>query len=163
MPQGRMQVLHEELLLTVGTLAAGAAVLQQSKIDSAREQGFKIRKSKYSMTYNAKTDGEGPILFGYAVGLNAAEVAEAIAADPQHVKDIPAVDEANRRVYPLEWLPVDGTESFRDFHKFLRRFSIPWSIDEGVTLSWFVHAFAALTSGMLVHIMATYYGEWMRD
>ncbi len=159
----RMQLLHEEVLLTVGALSAGAAKTQQTKIDSAREQGFSIKKAKYNMVYSGKTDGEGPVLFGYSIGLTAVEIAEALDADPQSSQDAPAVDEANRRVYPLEWIPIDSTESSRAIDMRLKRYSIPWTIDEGITLSWFVRANGALTTGMLVKIASVYYGEWQRD
>ncbi len=161
----RAQVLHEDVELGVGTLAANTAILQSSSaIDSGNENGFRISKFKYAARYNGKTDGEGPVWFGVSVGLTAAEVTEAILAKPTHRMDEPATERANRRVFPLEWWPIDGDESSRIGSQTMRSVRFPWKeIPENVNLDFWVMSDSALTSGMVVDVRGTYVGEWMRD
>ncbi len=162
---GRQQVIHEDVEMGVGTLAANTAKTQSStSLKSSNENGFKISKFKYAARYNGKTDGEGPVLFGASVGLTAAEVTEAIVAKPTHRMDEPATERGNRRVYPLEWWPIDGDESSRIGSQTMRTVRFPWKeIPENVNLDFWVISDSALTSGMVVDIRGTYVGEWMRD
>ncbi len=162
----RQQVLHEDVEIGVGTLAANTAIKVASRaIVGTNEQGFRISKMKYGVVYNGKTDGEGPVLFGASIGLTAAEITEALLAAPNHYMDEPDTERANRRVFPLEWWPIDGTESSRVAAKFsLTKVSWPWKeIPEGINFDWWVISDSALTSGMIVDVRGVFTGEWMRD
>ncbi len=162
---GRQQVIHEDVELGVGTLAANTAKKASSTaIKSSNENGFKISKMKYAAHWDGRTDGEGPVLFGISIGLTDAEITEAILAKPTHRMDEPDTERANRRVFPLEWWPIDGVESRAQNMNPLRSVRIPWKeIPENVNLDWWVISDSALTSGMVVDIRGVYVGEWMRD
>ncbi len=164
MHTGRGQVIHDHIESSVGAIAANAAVIIGTAIASGNEEGFRISKLKYAFNYRIKTDGEGPFTLGLSVGLTAAEVAEAMNARPSHSMDEPATERANRRVFPLRFFAVDGTETFRSDSSFLSNVRIPWKdIPEHVNLNWFIFANNALSTGMLVDIHMTLVGEWLRD
>ncbi len=158
-------VLHDFVELTVGTLAADNAVLTPSaRIITANEQGFRISKMKYQMTYNGKTDGEGPCLFGFSVDLTADQVRDAISATPTGEADAEAMERTNRKVYPLEQIAIDGDERSRISDTHFRHIRMPWKeIAEGSSLDYWLHCRAALTTGMQLQISAVYVGKWLED
>ncbi len=157
-------MIHDEVIITVGALVADNAIVAAGKIDNAQAMGFRIDTMKYIMSYTGKTDGEGPLRFGFNVGLTADEVEEALAADPQHMEDIPAVERANRKVYPLEMIPLDDTESSRIGDYSYKEVKMPWKeIPENIGINWFVWSTSTLTTGMFVHVHIVYTGRWLED
>ncbi len=163
---GRQQVIQDEVQITVGTLGAGVAISGQSKIDGGRLQGARIKKIKYAMTYSGKTDNEGPIVFGLAVGLTNTEIALAMNADPQGISDDTEVDRGNLKCFPLEFIPKDGIESAVSAGNVMFVEIEDWpfkEIPEGTTLQWFIFSDTALTSGMIVDVRAVEVTDWLRD
>ncbi len=166
MPSGREQVFHEQVTITVGGLAQNVAIGSVGNLDGTREQGFRIKKMKYAVSFEGKTAGEGPVTFGVAHTLNAAEVAEALIADPQHNEDIPATERGNRKVYPLEFFPSNGVDRTQSHGPMVfRNIRFPWKeVSEGQNIFWWVFAQgSALSTGMVVEVAAVYFGEWLRD
>ncbi len=117
------------------------------------------------MMFDGKIDGEGLFIVGFSHGLTAAEIEEALVADPQGENDIPAMEEANRPVYPQWIIGKDGVESFRDRHRQLERIRYPWKIiPEGVNLQiWIWAPSDNLTTGMFVRTQHVWVTEWLRD
>ncbi len=173
MPQGRTQlVVNNRVLITPGALLTKAAKTQGSnRLDGATEQGFKLKKCKAAMSWSGKTDGDGGILVGIHRGLTAAEVAEFYEANPQFFKDPSDSEEGNRAVFPVWFIPEQGTDQWgttnhNSLNEKLWNIKVPtWEFIEGRSLSW--HAFncgtGTLTSGLLILIAAIYVIEWLRD
>ncbi len=86
--------------LSLGSLAAGAAIAGVFKLDAARLQATRIKKFGYVITWNGKTGTEGPIFVGFARGATSAvDIAAALNADPQSSFDVPELDRARHDVY----------------------------------------------------------------
>ncbi len=160
------QVLHDKVgLITLGALAAlDVATIDATRIDGGHLQGMRIKRFKFGMEISGKTDGEGPILVGAAVGLTAAEIEEALEADPQGSNDTDARDKANRKVFPLMMIPriniiPSGPVPLID---------VPWpfkTIPEGVGLVIWAYNMSsgALTTGTTIQTWMTFVTEWLRD
>ncbi len=171
MPSGRTQLVSDNLVtFAVGALATKAAEAANSKIDSNREQGVKIKKLMAHMSFGGKTATEGPIVIGAAFeNYTDAELAEFFLADPQKHEDPALADNANRKIVPM-WVisraatgsPVTPSNSdtlLQDMH-------VPsFEVEEGVPIKWF--AFNAdtnvLTTGMTLIISAQWVTEWLKD
>ncbi len=172
MPSGRTQVIHRhERDNNLGALVASTAILLAQIMDSSLEQGHKLKKLKGTMEMKSKTAGQGPILIGISSGLDAAEVAEAIVADPQLHKDAGDSDESNRKVFPIWVLPEASTSmgnvsaAILDHNK-LENLRVPsWTTEEGRALNWFAHNLgsADLTSGTTIQLTWAIVIEWLRD
>lgn len=158
------QVIHDDIEIAVGALAANAVVVQAGKIDSSLKNGVRIKKMKYVATYVGHTAGEGPMMLGLAVDHDATEIKECLEADPQGPLDSPGTEQGNRRVYPLEWWPEQGTGSTAERNHPFKHVRMPWKeIPEGSGINWFVWTDALLTTGMVVNIKVVYVLEWLRD
>ncbi len=163
---GRQQLLQESLSFSVGALTAPAVSLLVTKIDAAREQGCVIKKMKAAYSWSGKTAAEGPVLFGYSVGLSAAEILEALQADPQHIEDTPATEEANRKVFPVLYIAKNADEKTQSNSMVkLATVPIPWrDIPEGVEFNGWAFAFDDnLTAGLIIQMHHVYVTEWSRD
>ncbi len=171
MPTGRTQLISDDLIIvTPGALATKSAVSTTSKIDSAHDQGVKIKKCFAKMEFRAKTVNEGPLIVGYcADNLTNAEIAEFFTADPQRFEDAGQSDPANRKVMPL-WViphiatasaPVPQTDSL-----YLNEVRSPgFEVIEGSLIKWFAYNAdtGTLTTGILIVIVAQWLVEWLRD
>ncbi len=147
----------------LGALAKQTAIIDTTRIDNARLQGFRVLKIEYFMNIKSMTAGEGPILVGLAHGMAATVIATGIGADPQRSGDPSEIENAERPTFPLEILHAnadgDGKVTAQGVWK------NPWSIQEGTDLNWFVYNFgnADLTTGGIVQIIAKAFGIWLKD
>ena len=161
----RQQVQHIVAEIALSTLASLTAIAVILTPDSSRDQGVRIKQLKLACTYKGKTAGEGPLMVGLCdSNLSVAEIAEALVADPQHVGDVPATEQGNRRVFPI-WnigpalVAGDSVEGFEDVH-------YPWkTMEEGIGLKLFVFNAdgSALTTGTIVTVTGSTVQEWLRD
>lgn len=167
----RMQVQHGKTVLALGALVARTAITSSLTIDASRSQGVILKQLKGAWHWINKTLLEGPIIVGFSIDLSAAEVAEAINADPQHINDIPATERANRKVFPLFQTDHAGTvgmypdEGSGDAASY-KEVNLPWKqILEGQGLQFF--CFNAdttdLTTGMIIEFNWVAVQEWLRD
>ncbi len=158
-------IVWEEVNITLGALAEDTAVSAASKIDASREQGFRVLKTQYAIDVVGKTNDQGGILIGLNHNLSVAEVAEALAADPQGSpgKDRPENEQAMRPIWPLKFVPVTVTSIEEKLLNF-EEVKINWSIMEGSTLNWFAfNTGGLLTTGTVVNIIAKHFGVWLKD
>ncbi len=171
MPSGRTQLVLDELVaLAPGNLASKGVVAGSSLIDNNREQGSKLRRCKAYMEFRSKTANEGPLIVGLT-GLNytTAEIAEALTADPQKHEDPTESDHANRKVFPVWVIPhiatgMSPTPNHPD--TLLTDIQVPsWVVDEGELVRWFVFNAdtSAVTTGILIIIVAQWVAEWLHD
>ncbi len=166
----RTQLNHGDFTsIVLSTLASKSAKQTNTNIDGTREQGIKLRRIKANMTYTGKTAGEGPISVGLTAGLTAAEVAEAIVADPQRFEDPGSSEKANRRVFPVWFIgdgstqtdtnPEQNTQLLVDIH------APTWEIPEEQALNWYAfnHDSGALTNGIGIDIINVIVYDWLED
>ncbi len=160
---GRQQISHLIDAIALLTLANVTAIIGNLDIDSTREQGVILKQFKAAFSLVGNTAGEGPIVYGLCTELTALEVAEAMNADPQFMDDVPASEQANRRVFPVGIFNSNANSSE---HHDLEEVHYPWKeVPENQTLKWFVFngSGAALTTGAVATIVAAAVTDWMRD
>ncbi len=159
------QVQHFNTEITLGALAANDTIIANTPLDGSREQGFRIKQLKATCTFKNKTGGEGPIGVGFAKDLTNAEVEEALEADPQDQHDVPAVEQGNRRVFPI-WTIGEAETGIGQPVYHLREVRFPWKeFLEGEGLQVFAHNWddTVLTTGTRVHITVVVVYEWLKD
>lgn len=156
----------------LSTLGAATAILFATRLDAAMLQGIKLRKIKGYLAWSAKTTAEGPLIWGICVGVDAAEVAEALSADPQRGADPGASEQSKRKVFPIGIInrasvsndqgsamaPVDGQK--------MVDWGVPsWSMLEEEALNLFVfnRGSGALTTGTLIEFGMTVVARWLDD
>ncbi len=171
----RQQVQHFSYNMSAGTLAQGAAVTANGNIDANREQGVRIKQFKAVCSITNYPNAEGPIIVGFVLGPSNTELSEAIVADPQNIHDVPAVEQANRKVFPI-WSfgpesdnnNAQGPIGARGGQNVYEEVNFPWKeIPEGVGLNSFVFnegsAGGALSGDVNVFIQTVMVLEWLRD
>ncbi len=164
MPSGRGFVLHASTQMTV-SISASDVQLQATIIDGSREQGIRISKLKTCLSYEALETLIGPVVVGLSVGLSAAEVEEALEADPQGMQDTPAMEQTDRKVFPIYMIPARTEVNNRNIQKFETIEDWPFrEIDEGNSLDMWAFNIdgSALTAGIITLGMVLT-GEWLRD
>ncbi len=163
---GNSQNVFLQDSLALSTLAALTAVTGALNVDGARLEGMKIKKWKGAFTFDGKTTAEGPIVYGLSQDLSPTEVAEFFTADPQHTDDVPSVERANRKVFPMGIITRGSTESDLTQTK-LHNLRWPWpEIREGHGISIFAfnaNIAAALTTGTILDFQSIMVGEWLDD
>ncbi len=161
-------IVYSQIDFPIGALASLDAIgLVDPKIDGSREQGFRLLKTQYWLEFVGLVDGEGPVLWGWSVGLTAAQIEEAIEADPQSVFD-EANRDTNRPVFPIGMYntdPVATNTTTLNAQMFVGEFKPRWSIREGNFLStWAYNVDAgALTSGAELRGICKHFGVWLND
>ncbi len=164
----------ERLTITVGTTAAGKAVLNPARIDLNREQGFRVDKVRHAIEWRSKTIDDGPGIVGLSWNMTAIEVEETMNADPQHSAAM-EMENAERNIYPVAYIPRRTTQSGQitavgigfELAQSFRTFRPPsWDIPEGTQIAWWYwvpQTGVTHTTGMLIEIMAGYRGGWLSD
>ncbi len=155
----------DNLEIDVASLAAITAVTGTSRIDAAREQGFRtlVQRGVISVdgTMVAAPTG-GPIMVGFSNLDTLDEVEEAIENDPQDMQDTPGVEQAKRFLNIVGYLypSVEGIRHFAFEHKFRM------SAIEGTSILWFAYntdVTSALPASSQVKIFCEHLGVWLRD
>ncbi len=161
----RAQILWDNLEITIGALATVTAVIQTSRIDTAKENGFRILKTIYYAFWRGFTAGEGPIIWGYTAGMSAGNVALAIQADPAGAgpEVLTGRLQANFPVFPLGLMSAEDAAQLMVTGEGTH--NMKWSIPEGSALNWWVFnpSGSTLTTGGTLKIVAKHFGVWLRD
>ncbi len=162
-------VYDPSVTITLGTLAAAAAITANSKIDGSRLNGFRVLKSELWIGASGKTTGEGPVVIGLAFDADAANVALAMAADPQadgrQTGDKVANTEAKFPVFPIAMIGKAETKIGIESVTMKHTLKPQWSAPEGSGLQYFAFNAdtGALTTGTVVEIFAKHFGVWLND
>ncbi len=153
----------DELEDPTGALAAGSAGVINSRIDSGRLNGFRVLRTEYFLRVKGLSVNEGPLLVGLAHDLSAAEIQEALGADPQRSNDTTLSPRAMRPVWPLALFENDSVGNQKMIAQGVVK--INWSIPEGTNLVWWQmnRDTDALQSGGTLNITAKHFGVWLRD
>ena len=161
---------HNKLFMTMdnieealGTLGAVTATVVNGKIDATREHGVFIPWVEHHMGIRGKTAGNGPISYG-VTNLSAAELAEALVADPQSTQDEEPLERARRgfiKILGTFGAPV--TDPTEDLPPKITK--IGWTVPEGGLFRtfFFNHNDTALTTGSLVGGFVRTAQRWIRD
>ncbi len=169
---GLVQQFDHDRVMALGTLAAATAVLSNTKIDTARENGFRVTKSRYFFSLTQKTTTEGPISVGICIGLDAAGVKAALEADPQtNIAD----DARGEGTYIKKLFTIGvGQQEFPGSGgsgmDFMRGIEVSygkngWSVPEGSLLAVWAYNQdgTALTTGCVINWDSEHFGVWLRD
>ena len=160
-----LAIIYDDVTVTMGAALTKTAVLGTgSKIDSARENGFRVLRTDYWVDFAGKTSGEGPIMVGASVAQDAPTVAQTINTDPQDSSDYGGNAQTKRPVWLLELLE-QGETGGPSGRNLKGSFKPRWSAPEGENFDWWAYNMdtATLTTGLLVRIFAKHYGVWLRD
>jgi len=162
---GQGQILHDQIVLALGALAAGDVISAITKIDGSRSNGFRILKSEVMISFKAMTTTEGPITVGFALNNNAAEIEEALEADPQGPADVPGAEQTTRPVWPLGVIQSPGDVAGVLNQGMPIPKNLRWSFSEAQALSVYAHNndSSALTTGTEVRFSMKHFGVWLRD
>ncbi len=165
--------LWDHVLTSMGAISAGVSILGATKVDAAREQGWRGSKIRYDVVWGGKTINEGPIVYGLAWALSAAEVSECQDADPQGDVEV-QMEVVRRNLLPLGIIPKRSTQSGELAGTFrypvgssFRTKKLPsWDIREQSALTWFFHVpvtGVALTTGTIIEHTFGLKGGWLND
>ncbi len=155
-------------ILAVGALAANDAISADTKIDATRLQGFRIAKLRMAASMTLKTTAEGPLIWGIACNMVAAQVESAIEIDPQSIA-------GTTQKAPGAWLKILGQIPF-DFTNGpilgsngvsaeMVEIMVNWSVIEGQPFVVWVYnqGSGGMTTGAQLLYTMEIFGVWLRD
>ncbi len=161
----RQQVQYINTEVTLSTLATATAITGATIIDPSREQGSLIKELRLAVSYKGKTAGEGPLVVGLCeLSLSVTEIKEALEADPQLFRDVPASEQGNRRVFPI-W-QLDNLNTSNSEVERMKDVKWPWRrMEEGMGMKVFVfnNSGSTLTTGASVIVFGAAVTEWLHD
>ncbi len=163
---------EEDLTLALSTLGAATAIAQVSRIDSSRENGFRIAKLRIAALLEGKTAAEGPLSWGISCNMSASDIGTAIKADPQAAVNQNAARGEGTWLKMLGLIALGatnaaltGTPGGDDKIAMFDEYVINWSVPEGQNFQ--IWAFnmdtGALTTGSLITAAMEIFGVWLRD
>ena len=160
-------VQHDEITQALSTLAAGAMISANSRIDASRLQGFRVLKSQYAFILKGLTAEEGPIRVLIGHDLTNTEAEEAIGADPQRSND-PTSDASARSKRPIFVLNpgVFFKDAAGNGNLLIEgEIKLGWSFPEGTILKYYFENFglSTMTTGAVIAGRVKHYGVWLRD
>ncbi len=161
----RAGIVYDNGQITVGSLANAIGVVLASKIDSARENGFRVLKTEYWIKWRDFDAGDGTVVVGLAAAQGATNIKDSFEADPQSAGagDQEALMNTMRPVFPLAVLDaINAAQLNVDAHGV---FNMKWSMQEGMNLNWFVFNIsgATIATGSNIKFFAKHYGVWLKD
>ncbi len=165
---GRGQILYDKIEITLGALAADDVISNTGRSASWTED-FRIFKSEYYLNYTPADNSEGPILVGIADGaLSAAEIEEALESSPAEANDAPAIEFAQRAVWPLEIFNISGFAgtaevSNEGFLTAKGEKNLRWTFsDQDGYVAWALNlSDSVLTTGGKVFMFLKNFGMWV--
>lgn len=160
---GKGVILKNADSITVGALADGAAIKQGTPL--ALTEDFRLIKADIWVQLTGTVNANENIYIGIADNeLSVTEIAEAIIADgPLDRNDRLVEEQATRPVWVCAATGGHGVQPFDGltvhFEKVIRW---TFSNSEGFTLFAFNSSGAAITTGVVMKVIATYYGVWVQ-
>ncbi len=156
--EGKGAILWDVVEIDISSLASLDAVSGASKIDAARENGFRILKSEVMI----RSEVGGLAVGMSGPGLNVAEVEEAIESDPQSPSDNVDIERTMRMVVPFGVVPFDALVMNLTGENAIKP---RWSWPEGQAMLYWVYNFSpdAVTTDKGLSILAKHFGVWLND
>ncbi len=153
--------------INIANLAALTAVLGPSRIDAARENGFRtvVQEGTISLdgtVLSAPTGG--PVMVGFTTDLSLVELNGAIENDPQDSMKVNNED-ATKKIFVLGYLHSVNTGGNANASMlFKKKFQL--SIHEGETMQFFAYntdLTESIPDTSQVKIFCEHLGVWLRD
>lgn len=166
--QGTGEILHERATLTIGGLAAAAAIKSTAGLLDNLLDDFRIIKTEYLISQVGNWGAVGDeIYFGICNGeLTVAEIAANIVSNgPQNRNDRGRQESSMRAVWVLGQLKGSSTtivEDVLDGGKVQEK-TLRWTFSNPEGWSWFAFnpLTGALTTGAVFSITAKHFGVWV--
>lgn len=123
------------------------------------------------MELEGKTNNDGPLSWGYSIGLNTTEVAETLVADPQYMED-QGEEEANRKVMPCGMIhdnlvttyPESTTPKSMSWDLFRDMPSPSWKVPRQEQINFWVYNWGAtMSTGSTITWTYVITGKWELD
>ncbi len=163
----------EQKTITLGTLATKTAIQASTIVDSNRENGFWLKWVKIAGYLSGKTATEGPITYGIACNLTAAELTDILNDDPQNSQVVTKTGKGSW-YRPITLFGVDETEGDVNggqgstnvqAQSRYSKYNVNWVIPEGSGFFHFAfnHDSGTLTTGALIKVSTQFFGAWLRD
>ncbi len=152
---------------TLGTLGSGVAQLVATRVDGSRLQGITLAGIWEAVSFLGKTVGEGPLTYGFSIGLSAAQVSSRLSADPQGAADEAGMDDAELKAIPCGFISATDSVSLSPSPQSYRKIpgSTGWKVREGDAVSSWVHSHfgSSLTTGTVMKRWLVIKGRWLPD
>ncbi len=165
-PHSNLVRIIDNFEFTLNSLAAVTGILGASKIDAAREQGFRTLMQRGFISSKTNDGSGGPIrVYMLEADLNLAEAEEAIENDPQDAQDVPATEHAKRWI---GYLATDRGVSVSQSNGRVQEFRTKHqrSYPEGSVLQYLMYntdTSDALDAANTLQIWCEHVGVWLRD
>ncbi len=150
---------------TIDVASLGLHVLSAlvaSKMDTAREQGFRVMKGELFVGSDNFAAGENVVLYAIGPSLDNTKATEAIESDPQ-LGDAVSREAPMRPVWPL---CVIGDDNKQPNNGMPIVWKPRWSFPEGTGLQFGCYNFgdtALSAASQTVFVHGKYYGVWLKD
>ncbi len=161
---GNIVLFDHDVVFTLGALAANDAIAGVTKLDGTRERGYYLHRLRILGEFVAKTSSEGPITWGIAINMSAAQVEAHVEDDPQGgILDTPTMQ------HPQWLLPLGMIRTSENAGPLARNqnwldISVRRNVVEGGTLLlWAYNHQVILTSGTLLNMFIMQVGKWLND
>lgn len=157
-------IYYDNAVIDVGALAAGDVTTVTLKQDGSRSQGFRFMKTEYWIVLENATDFESVMCGLAGPAIDAAEIEEAIEADPDSPHDRSASEQAMRPIWPLEVLMDTAQGDGRVVAK--GTINLRWSFPEATAMNFWCYNMDVanpITTGARLRIFCKHYGVWLRD
>ncbi len=156
----RFFVIKDEPQISLTTLGSDTVKLATAPTLS---QDVRTQSIDVSATLRGLTENEGPIEFGIAdSALTVTEIAEALDANPAHESDVPAIEQARRKVRVIGIFAGEFSNEVFNDGKY-KRTKLNWFTPAQISFPnlWVRNrSGAALTTGATLEFGAKYYNNW---
>ncbi len=164
-----VEIIYEnDFVLALGALAGNDAVAGVTKVKAANLQGFRVAKVRIAAQLDQKTTAEGPLVWGLAANMSAAQIEAAIEITRTS-------STGTTQKGPGAWLKILGLIPFamtagpitgsNNLSAEMMEVLVNWSTIEGQDFSLFVYnqGAGAITTGAFILAVMEIYGVWLRD
>ncbi len=163
-PHSNLVSITDNVNINTSSLAAGTGILGASKIDAARERGFRTLFQKGVVDWQGSDGSGGPVLVASLTeDMTLAQFEAIIEQDPQDDFDPEEEDISKRRWFKLAYLQVSAGGGEGVTKEINTR--TKWSYPEGSAMSYVAYNIggSALDAANNVRIFITHTGVWLKD
>lgn len=161
---GKGMIIHQEDIITIGTLADDTALLQDNTANLTLVDDFRILKQEYFVGHNESiAAGDGPIYFGVANGeLTVAEIAEQLVqTGPLNRNDAARTEQALRQIKLLEVFGPNDQAGQGAWRKGTWNPKWTYSNPQGWNFFAFNGSGGVQVTGLVLRFRAKNFGVWV--
>ncbi len=167
-PHSNLTRQIDNIEIDIASLAAVTGVVGLSRIDASRANGFRTVAQKGIITCDGTyttTPTGGPVAVGFTNASHSlAEIEESIENDPQSRDDLPAEEQAGRKIYWLGYLSPAPNAMGQNWVSVNLRHKA--TVIEGQSLTYFAYNTdlnTAIPAASQIKIFVEHLGVWLRD